>query len=251
MKTHMIAFGGSAFNGAAGLVTLPFIPDPVIRVNNNIIQLTDDWNIVAAHFGGAGIVEARLSTASLRIRGYPQFRPLQGSFLGGDLPPYQDLTQEPLRLLSNENATIQVTNGGAADTIGLLTLARPDLNFNVNIKGLRKIKFTAAINAAAFGMSPVANCVLADDIQQGTYMVYGFEVYEGSTVFARLIFKDQVERPGVLANRNPTERPWEGFTGGLGLLGSFQTITPPFIETYNNAAAAVTLNGFLYCGLVA
>ena len=247
MKQHMVAFGGLAQDYSAGNVTVPNIADPLIRFSSNVMQLTDDWMSVWSFFGGVGLTKVRLSSASTRIRGYPNLTPFAATDLGGDLPKVCDHRDSPLLLKAGENVTIQATNGGAQATIGLLQLGRGDYNLNVNASGLRKIRFTATVTGVAFGFSQAANVVLDDDIEYGTYDVYGWSVFEAATLAARLIFKDQVERPGVLANQAVTDRPWDAFYGGLGLLGSFQTLTPPFIENIANAAGANNLVGYLYC----
>lgn len=250
MKHHLLAFGGAAQDYSAGLVTVPPISDGLIRFNSNVIQTTDDWKIWASFVGGDDISQARLNSASLRIRGYPNLTPLNDSHLAGSRPGIYDMRDFPLSLRSMENASLQATNAGAAAAIALLTMSRDNGNMNVNHAGLRKVKFTAAPTSVAYGWSSEVNVTLTDDIEAGRYEVYGMECYEADLIAARLVFKDQVERPGIPGQQLVSDIGSPIYMGGLGVWGTFDSITPPFIQSIHVAAAAQTLNGYLYLGKV-
>ncbi len=240
MKHHLLALGGAAQDYSAGLVTVPVISDVLIRTASNIIQLSDDWNVFAARLGGVGLLRFRLSSAQSRIRGYPNLDPLSAVALGGDLPSFADLRDQPIQLYNGENVTLQATNAGAQTTLGCLFMSRDQLNFNQPPTGLRWISFTAPGTGTVNTWNAPMNVVLDDDLEAGTYEVYGLRFYEATTYFARLIFKDQVERPGCIANQTKTQKPMDTFVPGFGMFGRFQSITPPFIEVVTNAAAALT-----------
>src|ERR1051325_9545026 len=184
MKQHMIAFGGSAQDFSAGLVTVPTIADPVIRSSSNIIQLTEDWLVLWGYAGGVGLTRLRLNSAGNRIRGYPNLIPFMASHLAGDNPAMIDHKDFPLTLRDGENASLQATNGGAQDTIVLLQIARGEPNYNVNTRGLRWVRFTASLTSVAYSWGPEANVVLDDDIEAGRYEVYSFYLFEGDAVGA-------------------------------------------------------------------
>lgn len=240
MKHHLLALGGAAQDYSAGLVTVPVISDVLIRTSVNVIQLSDDWQILAARLGGVGLTRWRLSSAQARIKGYPNLDPLSAVALGGDFPSVANLKDEPIQLFNGENVTLQATNVGAQTTIGCLFMSRDNLNFNQPPMGLRWVSFTAPGTGTLNTWSSPINVVLDDDLDAGRYAVYGLRFYEATTYFARLIFKDQVERPGCIANQTKTQKPMDMILGGLGLHGVFQSITPPFIEVVCNAAAALT-----------
>lgn len=240
MKHHLLAVGAAAFNASAGLVTVPVIPDVLIRTNNNVIQLSDDWAVFLSRMGGDDMIRYRLSSAQSRIRGFPNLSPFANAPEGGDLPIMADLRDNPIQLYNGENVTLQATNAAAKDTIGGLFMTRDQLVFNQPPAGLRWISFTFAGNGTLFTWSGPMNIVLDDDLEAGNYAVYGLRVTEATTILARLIFKDQVERPGCVANQTPVERSQDSIVGNLGLHGRFASITPPFIEVVANAAAALT-----------
>lgn len=240
MNHHLLALGGAAQDWSAGLVTVPVIADVLIRTQSNIIQLSDDWQVFLSRMGGVGMTRFRLSSAQSRIRGFPNLDPLSAVALPGDLPSLADLRDQPIQLYNGENVTLQGTNGGAQTTIGALFMTRQPLNFNQPPTGLRWISFTCSGSGTLNTWSAPMNVVLDDDLEAGNYEVYGLRFYEATTYFARLIFKDQVERPGCIANQSKTQKPMDTFIPGLGLHGRFQSITPPFIEVVANAAGALT-----------
>lgn len=244
MRTHLIAFGGAAQNYAAGLVTVPFVPDDLIRASSNIVQLNDDWDVNWSFAGGVGLTRIRLNSAQSRIRGYPNLAPFMAATTGGDNPAVADFRGMPIRLREGENVNLQATNGGAAATIALLSLARPGTPVDMPRADSRRIRWTASVTTVAYAWSSPANITLDDDLEAGVYAVYGMSCFEASHLAARIVFQNQVERPGVLANQAATERPFPGFWGGFGAMGSFYSLVPPFVQGFANAAAAVTLTGY-------
>lgn len=250
MKHHLLAFASAALDASAGLVTLPAPSDGLLRFSSNVLQTTDEWQLLTSFAGGVGLVQARMNSASSRIRGYPNLTPLNASVLAGSRPGLNDMRDTPITLKAYENITVQVTNADAQNTVVLMTLARDGLNYNINRSGIRKVKFTAAVTSLAFGWSNEGNVVLADDLEAGRYEVYGMEVWEADCVAARLVFKDQVERPGCPAQQLVSDIPSDIYCMGLGGWGSFDSITPPFIQGLHVAAAAQTLTGYLYIAKV-
>jgi hypothetical protein len=250
MKQHLVAFGAAAQDYSAGLVTVPFIADGLIRASSNIMQLNDNWDIVWSFFGGIGLTRVRLNSAQSRIRGYPNLTPFQATSTGGDNPIINDLRQNPIKLYQGENVTLQATNGAPNIVFGALSLSEPGNTFAPPPPGARRIRFTASPTSVAYGWSAPANIVLDDDLEAGIYEVHGMMVSEATTLAARLVFKDQVEKPGVIANQALTQRPFPPFLTGMGKLGEFYSLVPPFIEVLANAAAAITVTGYLLANKV-
>lgn len=240
MKHHLLAIGGAAQDYSAGLVSVPVVADVLIRTNNNVIQLSDDWQVFASRFGGIGLTRLRLSSAQSRIRGYPNLDPFAAVALGGDLPIMNDMRDNPIQLYNGENVTLQATNGASNIANGCLFMSRDPLNFNQPPNGLRWCSFTCVGAGVANVWSSTMNVVLDDDLEAGNYAVYGLRFYEATTYFARLVFKNQVERPGCVANQAKTQRAMDVMGDNFGMYGTFQSITPPFIEVVANATAALT-----------
>lgn len=246
MKQHLLAFGGAAQDYSAGNVTVPVIADSLIRIVSNVLQLTDDWKAIWSWFGGVGLSKVRVNSAGNRAMGYPNLMPIQIAAVAGDNPPINDMRDYPLIFNAGENVSIQATNAAAQATVGVLAICSDTPNYNINGVGLRKVRFTASVTSLAYGWSSAGNIVLDDDLEYGVYGIFGMQVYEGDAIAARLLLKNQVERPGVICGQAATDRPPAINYGGLGLMGTFETLTPPFIESLHIAAAAQTLTGFLY-----
>lgn len=241
----MVAFGGTAQDFTAGLVTVPFLADPLIRASANVMQLNDDWNVNYSYCGGIALTRLRLNSANSRIRGYPNLTPFQAVALGGSRPIVNDIRLNPIRLFRGENVTLQATNTAANATIALLSLVDPNGQYENPPPGARRVRFTAAPTSVANAWSGAYNVTLDDDLEAGVYDVWGFVVAEATTYAARLIFKDQVERPGTIGTQLLTDQPWPVLYGGMGKLGSFESITPPFIDVLCNAAAAIAVVGYM------
>lgn len=245
MKQHLLAFGTGALDASTGLVTLPTVNDGLVRASSNIVQLNESWDVLASYVGGVNVSRCRLNAAQARIRGYPNLHPINNSTLFGDNPIHNDMRQSPIRINQGENVTLQVTNAASVVTTALLLLAEPGGQFQPMPAGTRKVRFTASPTSILWGWSGPYNVTLDDDLEAGDYDVWGMSCYEATTVAARLIFKNQVERPGAIAQQTAVQRPAPMQFGGTGKWGTFNSITPPFIEVYANAAAAIAVVGYL------
>lgn len=245
---HMAAFGSDAFDGSAGLATLPFIAEPVLRSVSNVLQLQEDWDLQASFIGGAAITQARINSASTRIRGFPQLIPMQAGSVGGSLPAINDMREQPLRLAARENVSVQVTNGGAVHTLGLLWLTPPNWGNNVNVRNLRWIRFTVSQVCVLFTWSQPGTIILDDTLEAGWYKVYGLATFQATALCSRLIFNNQVLRPGCLSVQTALQQPAKIFNAGMGEYGQFESITPPQMETIANASATISVTGWLLCG---
>lgn len=245
MKQHLVAFGGDAQDYSAGLVTVPFIPDGLIRASSNIMQLNENWDIQWAFAGGVNLSRVRLNSAQSRIRGFPNIFPMMNAVDGGDNPAIVDMRNAPIKLYNGENVNIQATNAAAAAALVLLSLVEAGQQAEPTPPGARRVRFTASVTTVAFGWSSAANIVLDDDLEAGIYGVYGLSTFQATVQASRIVFKDQVEKPGVLSCQTAVQRPFPPFMTGMGKMGEFWSLTPPFIECYADAAATVTVTGYL------
>lgn len=248
MKQHLVAFGGAAQDYSAGLVTVPVVADGLIRISSNVMQLNQNWDVSWSWFGGVNLSRVRLNSAQSRIRGYPNLVPVENAALGGSRPLVNDIRANPVKLYEGENVSIQATNAASVTTVGGISLVDPSGQYTPPPPTVRKVRFTAAPVCVAFGWSTGVNVTLDDDLEAGWYDVFGLVAYEATAIFARLVFRDQVEKPGCLATQSAVQEPGKLFMGGIGKMGEFQSITPPFIEVFANAAATTAVVGYLLLG---
>lgn len=245
MKSHLVAFGGATQDFSAGLVTVPPVADGLIRVSSNIMQLNQDWDIPWTWFGGVNLTRLRLNSAQSRIRGYPNLVPLANAALGGDKPIINDMRMNPIKVYDGENVTLQATNAASVTTVGFAALVDPAGQYQLPPPQARKVRFTASCVCGAFAWSPGANIVLDDDLEAGVYDVWGLVAYEATLLGARIVFRNQVEKPGIVTTQTAVQQPAPMAMGGMGKWGEFVSITPPFIEGFANAAATISVIGYL------
>lgn len=245
---HTLAYGNAA---AAGItdVQLNAIADQVFTIASNRFQVPNPLKLWAAFAGAASMIRARINTASLRLRGFPQIKPFNRLLLPGNLPPVADFRDWPLDLRREEDIEVDTSNNlGAAteNTYAILFVSDRDVDRNINRRDIRPIRFTAAVTNAAFAWSAPAALAFQDTIEGGQYAVYGLEVFQATNIAARLVLQNQLWRPGTIGSQAFGTRTHEMFVGGLGLWGYFNTYSVPQIEVLGDTAGAGTVEGHLW-----
>jgi hypothetical protein len=249
MRQHCLAFGKVALDASAGDVQLVGVAEqcfPLSGANN--YQLAVPQNIFAMFAGGVGLTRARINTGSLRARGFPQIYPLNATVKPPT--PVALMTNEdfPIALQKEEDFRIDVTNGAAND-VSVIAFITPDqFNRNVLTKDLRMIRFTATVTAIAQGWSSAGIIVLQDLLEGGVYDIYGMALQGPNIIAGRLIVQGEFYRPGCLGQALTTAVPGDIFMGQTGKWCSFNTYSPPQIETFESAAGASSVAGWLLCG---
>lgn len=107
-----------------------------------------------------------------------------------------------------------------------------------------EITFTPTL---AKGVWAYAEVTTPDGLPVGAYNVVGARVECATAIAFRLVFTDQVPRPGGICvpNEEVVDVPYQR-KGGLGVWGSFHTVSPPGIEVIDSAdTGATALTGYL------
>lgn len=249
MRQHVLAFGAAALDASAGNVQLVARPEQAFSISGgNNFQIPKPLQIFAGYVGGAGLLRGRINTGSLRSRGFPQLYPLNPTELPSSPPRVMDIRYAPLQLQKEEDLRVDVTNGGAQDTVAGLWVTPDPFEQNINVRDLRILRFTATVTAAILGWSTPATIVFEDLIEGGVYDIYGMGVNSATGILARLILQGEFYRPGCLMQSLVTNYVDDMFMGGSGKWASFNTYSPPQIETIDSAAGATALTGWLLCG---
>lgn len=251
---HLLAFSGTTA-AAAGYQQLPAIQDPVFsRVGNNF---QNPYNLGA--WGGyvmsTSIIRARLNTASLRLRGFPQVRPVVAGVAVPTDPNWMDMTEKPIYLRPDEDIEVDVDVGANAEVataflwVTYAASQAPTLNGNVNNIDLRWIRATAAITSLTNLWSGPNAITLEDVIEGGSYNVYGAECYGTATCAFRLWFQNQYWKPGGLGFATVGLRaPLPFYEMRPGLWGNFNTYSLPQLEVFDSNGAATTKTLFMLIG---
>lgn len=248
MRNHVLAFAKAALDASGGDVQLIGVPEQAFSLSgSNNFQIPVPLKAYAAYAGGVGLARARINTGSLRQRGFPQIFPLNATVLPPSPAKVMHYENFPLQLVKEEDLRIDVTNGAANDVVCGVWVTPDDMDFNINSRDLRAIRFTASVTAASFGWSTPATIILQDLIEGGVYDIYGLAVQSTAGILARLILQGQFYRPGCIIQTPIQSYPDEKFFGRTGKWGSFNSYALPQIETLETGAGASAITGWLLC----
>lgn len=213
------------------------VTDGIMTIQNSHFLPQKPYKLLYAFFGGAGATRARIITPKFRQISTPWIRPINLAIVPLDEPNMADYSQNPLAIYQLEELQLEgyQTTGGAAVVVGVAglqsTAMRPAPQGD--IIAMRGTGTTTCVAGAW------TNCAITwqDTLPVGTYSVVGLEPQGATCVAARLIFEDQVERPGALGQSLVSGNGPAMFRyGGLGVWGTFNAYRIPSVEYLCNAA---------------
>ncbi len=271
MAVHTVAYYDEQ-NGSKGnnvFFEIPAVKDLSVQVTSGKrVILSKDMNIIAGFAGMEPVfdpssppqflVSSRVSAPSLRKVVSPHIVPTGMRLpVGGDstLPAIMSVADWPWKVSSQEEIAIEVTRTGNTPRpiLGLLWFedrreAVP-AGDNYWIRGRVNAPDGAAGDAAVGWDS--ASVTYEQTLAAGRYAVIGC-VYKGDgTYAARLVFDDQVWRPGTLAlNRGSDQIPDVFRNGSLGVLGRFESYSPPRLEVMRVRGSSSQDDAELYLRIV-
>jgi hypothetical protein len=233
---HTVAWRLSIADASVATDITPVV-DGIMTIQNNHFLPQKNYNLIYAYFGGAGATRARFITPSWRQVSTPWIRPINLSIVPLDEPNVADYSGNPLGIRGLEEWQLEgyQTSGGAAVVVGVAGISEGPITPapQGDIIAMRGTG-TTTVTAGAW-----SNCSVTwqDTLPNGTYAVVGFEPTGATCVAGRLIFEDQVMRPGsvgqglVSGNGSPLFR-----YGNLGVWGRFNAYRIPSVEMLCNAA---------------
>ncbi len=244
MAFHLVAFGMSVLTSGV-LQALTPVPDATVTENGTLLYVPAKYNQVVAVVGqvtGNVIGQAQLHAPSLRELFFSDISPLiigQGN-VGGAVVDLRFGT--PMQLETNEGLEFFSDGGGdgttARDAVGLVWFGDGPIQ---PAKGKHyKMRATSAIQAAPLTWTngPIQ---FAQTLPVGTYQIVGLRATGGGLLAARLVFigPSAITRPGVPGQGGITNPLINGFgTLDLGVLGSFNSITPPSMDVFGGSTNA-------------
>lgn len=247
---HVLAFAAAALDQTAGDVQEPAVSDDVFSIRNNSFQIPFDMNLFGVYSAGLNKTRARIKTASLISRGFPQIWPFSITVLPPNPIPFMDLRDMPITLRREEDFRV---DGSAPVAVGnnVSTLAFvSDAPFSgvLPYRDLRILRFTANVTAVAQAWSNLGAITFQDTLEGGQYAICGMHVQGANVIAARLQLQNQVWRPGCIGNAAAQSQMIEyPLMGGFGVWGMFNTYSLPQIQSLENAAGASALTGWLLC----
>lgn len=213
------------------------VTDGIMSIQNGHFVPSKNLQLLYAYFGAAGANRARFITPTFRQITSPWIRPVGLAIVPGVQPLLTDYRQNPLTLNMLEEIQLMgtQTTGGAAVVVAIAGLASIPVGPAPagNIFTMRGTA-TATLVAGAWTQGAVT---WQDTLPAGMYAVVGMQYIGTTALAARLIFNDQIERPGCVATGLVTSRPHPMFQlGGLGQWGRFSNNVMPNVEFLANAA---------------
>lgn len=224
------AFYQAALAASSTLVKVPAVLDQAVQTPSSSFQFGQDRTFLGGWAAGTSLSLAELDSATLLLNGRPVITPIAVAAPGGNLPGIEwpgmrGYTMPGLELISLLAST---DASGAADTFGGIFSAR---TLDPIAGGpIRTIRCTATC-AGAKGSWFLSNLTFDTYLSQGKWMVVGMNVVGANLALARLVFPNQVERPGVIAVSGVANYVQDYFRfGKLGSWGIFDNYNPPQLE---------------------
>lgn len=266
MSVHTIAFAADIGDSSGNFVTLPALADQTVQVTDGGVILSSTMNVIAA-FTGTNIQvtmsgpesllnAARVAAPSLRQVFSPYIVPTSSQLPADNRPAFMAIPERPWKVDAQEPLGVEVSvkqfSGSKPHTVALLWLedSREQIPEGDNY-WIRGTTQSFAPTPTALQWS-TASYSLDQSLAAGRYAVIGFAVkkkedpFNQDLVAARLIFDDQVWRPGTLVTSShsgslPDQTAPSFYDGSLGVLGYFKSFSPPRVEilSLNNSPTSI------------
>lgn len=215
------------------------VVDGIWAIQNGHFLPQSNWNLQYITYQAAGVNQARLRTPTFRQITTPFIRPTIGTIVPGNQPNVADYRSNPLVLRGLEEIEYLAaqTTGGAAVVVGIAGLSQGGL-VTPPSGDIYTLSATSTTAAVAGAWTQIA-MTFQDTLPQGVFAVVGGVSVSATALAFRLVFEDQVWRPGGLGLGLATSSTHPMFQkGGLGIWGRFNSNRMPNIEVLCNAADA-------------
>lgn len=155
--------------------------------------------LMAAWYGGASALRAKLNSASLRNISLPYLVPFDTSLTPPDLPAIVLYDDNPINIPATEEIDVLGSNSNGAAVDRQYAILWAEFNrVAAPLGDTRTVRATAAI-AAVTNAWVSGTFTLDSTLTPGTYSVIGMRVVGANLVAARLIPTEGGPRPGCLA----------------------------------------------------
>lgn len=233
---HLAAYYGS--KGAAADDSVPGLVDAALSrsATSNQYIFQQRLQLLAAWANSTTLDRCKIVSPTLRMVNPPFLRPVYAQAR----PANKDLVcwmgDQPLWVPALEEVGPLVTNTAVAneDTYVLMWLA--DAVVPVPPGPIFTARATASFTAVAKAWT-IGSFTFDQSLPTGTYAVVGSECYSTTQVAHRIVFPNQVFRPGSLSHQTANDvQDFRLATRRLGMYGSFQNTAPPLLEILCTAA---------------
>jgi hypothetical protein len=232
---HTIAWRLSSADATA--TDLTPVTDAIMVIQNGHFLPQVNYSMLYAYAGAASINRARFISPAFRQLSTPWIRPVNAAIAPTDEVNIADYRLNPLLIRGLEELQLEgtQTSGGAAVIVGVAGITKQGLGPSPQ-GDIITMRGTGTTTQTAGGWT-VCAITWQDTLPTGMYACVGCEFVAATGVAGRLVFEDQVERPGGLAQTLATGNgPLMFRKGGLGIWGRFSGNRMPNVEMLSNAA---------------
>jgi hypothetical protein len=212
------------------------LADPHIRVEGKKIVVPSLNKLLGAMAVGATMVDARITSPSLRTVIEHTISPLNADAEPLSPPSYVDMFENPIELVVSEQLTAKTaeTATGAVQQTVLAWLGDGPVT-PVKAK-FYTIKATSSATLTAYTWTNVP-ITFDQTLPAGRYQIIGMRAMSAGMIAARLVFPGYPWRPGVIGNDALTDIEASRFRfGNAGVFGEFTHDSPPTVDCLSVSA---------------
>lgn len=237
MPFHLAAYRNAALANVAN-TDISAVTDDILAIANNHFLPQQDYDMIFAYAGSATLSRARINSPTNRQITVPFIRPINQAVIPANNYNFADYTDRPFRVKALEELAVEATSAVAMTEV-FFALVALQTNFQPVPQGNVFTMRGTSVTAATSGAWSTLAVTWADNLPQYQYIVTGLEVQSTNAVAARIIFEQQVERPGTISITSLANRqPYGVYKGSLGVFGRFVTTRMPIIQVLCNGADA-------------
>lgn len=238
MAFHVLAFEEAI--GTTADTDLDAINDDIITRQNDHFFPSEDLQLIWASAMSATLNRAKIVTPSLRQVTPPFIRPIIPAATPATDDEAADYSAYPFRLSRLEEIAIEASSDIAMGTEQALAFLGVSTGMVPTPAGnIFTIRGTSTTASVALTWTTLTT-TWADTLPDGRYAVVGLEAIGATQAAARLIFEEQVWRPGCLGATAVGNQSDSLFRKGrLGVWGAFNNYAFPQVQVLNTAAVSV------------
>ena len=237
---HLGAYAQSV-DPAGALVNINAVPEQVLFTTAGDLRIPDRFTMLVgemAAINDASLVRAQLQAPSLRVEVNHDVEPIVQAAVWGNPPETTWHGDSPLQLVTDESLNFAMQSDPAAPALhyGLVWLADGPVEV---VKGRIFTRRATATIAQTTTTWVNGNLTLGQVLPAGRYAVVGMRARSTDAVAMRLVFREQVNRPGVPVINAIGDQDFYWFRmGRAGVWGEFPNTIPPTLDVLGGAAAA-------------